>query len=101
MSSPPPPGEKEAGLKTSAAIEARLQSDVNCAGDWLGDGKWEVLEKQSEIGGRREPRSRRSLREGRESPQEFGGVFSNEANAQSINNVMKEDKCLHWHQDVW
>lgn len=67
VSSPPPPGEKEAGLKRSGAIEARLQSDVNCAGDWFGNGKWEVLEKQSEMGGRREPRSHRSLREGRES----------------------------------
>lgn len=44
--SPPPPGEKEAGPKTSAAIEARLQSDVNCAGDWFGDGKWEVGEAE-------------------------------------------------------
>lgn len=76
MSCPPPPGEKEAGLKTSAAIEARLQSDVNCAGDWFGDGKWEVLEKQSEIGERREPRSHRSLWEERESPQEFSGIFA-------------------------
>lgn len=73
VSSPPPPGEKEAGPKTSAAIEARLQSDANCAGDWFGDGKWEVLGKQSEIGGRREPRSHRSLWQ---SPEEFGPVFA-------------------------
>lgn len=27
----------------SVALEARLQSDVNWAGDWFVDGKWEVL----------------------------------------------------------
>lgn len=86
MSSLPPPGEKEAGLKTSAAIEARLQSDVNCAGDWFGDGKWEVLEK---------PRDRWTAR-AKVTQEPPGGTrrvwanFSNEENTQSKNGVMKE-----------
>lgn len=69
---------------------------MNCAGDWFGDGKWEVLGKQSEIGGRREPRSHSSLREERESSEEFGRVFAMTQTHRVEMMWWKRIKCVHW-----
>lgn len=51
---------KPAATEMSIAIEARLESDVNWAGDWFVDWKWKALWKQRKDQGTDEQWERRS-----------------------------------------